>query len=163
MSDYDSYGERHLQRRGPDQLNPIQRSRRELRIRLVFPPHFTGDIAERPAKNMDYTLKIGKKTLKGKTDGKGVLRQALPGDETTATLILHVVRNGEKLDFWTLQLRIGELPPGAGIPARLNNLGLYACDDPENIDNQQYLRANVRFAALFGESSTDKITGVHGG
>jgi hypothetical protein len=118
---------------------------------------------------MEYTLQIGKKKLKGKTDQSGILRKMIPAGTDKAKLILHCVTlDGDKTDFWTIDLDIGPLDgfyAVLGIKARLNNLGLFASKEvdlarPEAFDNlvavnkrdydDQYHRAMDRFKALFG-------------
>jgi hypothetical protein len=157
MADEEYPAERHLQRRGRDQLNPIQRSKWELQIRLVFPPYFLQGITERPAKNLDYTLQIGKKKLYGKTDPNGVLRKSLPVQPKTATLTIHRNTRSGKTDWWTLHLVIGDLQPVdapsiTGIKARLNNLGLFCSTDLDEESPPRFWRSIQRFNSTFGVS-----------
>jgi hypothetical protein len=162
-------GEPHRQRRGADRVNPIQKSKRELRIRLVYPPFLPTSsadqpfrITERPAKNVDYSLKAGGEEYKGTTDGDGVLRQVLPVDVDSGSLTLFVNGKGKQQTFWQLDLLISDLDGcegRAGAKARLNNLGLFATEtvDLSEVDYklkyedyETYLRALERFTNLFG-------------
>lgn len=157
MADETSPGERHLQSRGIDHLNPIQRSKWELQIRLVFPPYLKQDITERPAKNLDYTLQVGTKKLFGTTDANGILRKTLPVQPKTATLTLHRKTRSGKTDWWTLHLVIGDLQPVdavsiTGIKARLNNLGLFSSTDLDETSPPQFWRSVQRFDSTFGMS-----------
>ena len=187
-------GEPHRQRRGADKVNPIQKSKRELRIRLVYPPFVPTSsadqpfqIKERPAKNMDYSLKAGGEEYKGTTDGDGVLRQVLPVDVDTASLTLFVKVKGNQQTFWQLDLLISDLDGfggRAGAKARLNNLGLFATEtvDLSEVDDKftgdegynSYLRALYRFINLFGpaqdpqsmfdeKAAWARIKEIHGG
>jgi hypothetical protein len=188
-----SAGEPHRQRRGADNVNPIQKSKRELRIRLVYPPFVpTGSadrpfqITERPAKNMDYSLKAGGEEYQGTTDGDGVLRQVLPVEVDSASLTLLVKVKGNQQSFWQLDLVIGDLDGCEGIvgaKARLNNLGLFASEtvdlSEDHIqaiydDNNAYARALRRFTNLFGaahdpnstfdeKATWARIKEIHGG
>ncbi len=186
-------GEPHRQRRGADKVNPIQKSNRELRIRLVYPPFLPTSsadqpfqITERPAKNMDYSLKAGGKEYKGTTDGNGVLREVLPVGVESASLTLFVNVKGQQQTFWQLDLVIVDLDGSEGIvgaKARLNNLGLFATEkvdltvDPFNRNYEEdnsYLRARDRFMNLFGpvqnpnsefdeKDAWARIKEIHGG
>jgi hypothetical protein len=187
-------GEPHRQRRGADKVNPIQKSKRELRIRLVYPPFVPTSsadqpfqIKERPAKNMDYSLKAGGEEYKGTTDGEGVLRQVLPVDVDSASLTLFVKVKGQQQTFWQLDLLISDLdgcPGRAGAKARLNNLGLFGTesvdlgqDDHKSGGDENYnpyLRALERFTNLFGpapvpqsifdeKAAWARIKEIHGG
>lgn len=178
MADNSGWGERYQQRRGKGTPNPIKLSK--LKIRLVYPPHVvipTAKITDRPAKNIDYTLVInGKKPykLKGKTNGDGVLEKEVPPGVKSATLTLHMAKEGEKKKpaFWKIQLEIGDLPSvhewslRPGTLPRLNNLGLFASGGPNEDDRLQSLRARSRFVALFGVPDDsvieDRIKEVYG-
>ena|ERR1700733_422240 len=172
-------GEPHRLRRGADKVNPIQKSKRELRIRLVYPPFVPTSSADQPfkiterlAKNMDYSLKSGGEEYKGTTDGDGVLRQVLPIDVDSARLTLFVTVKGKQQIFWQLDLVIVDLDGCEGIvgtKARLNNLGLFATEkvdltvDRFNLNFEEEnscLRAVDRFTRLFGRAG---IKEVHGG
>lgn len=159
----------HYQKRGKDQLNPIQRSKRELRIRLVFPPYLTQTITERPAKNMEFTLKAGKKRFHGKTDGSGVLHVVLPTAVKSGTLTLHQMVNGNKKDLWTIELVIGPLEPVdsvaslTGIKARLNNLGMFAGVELNDESDNQFWRSIERFTMLFGVPSPSQFPNLPAG
>lgn len=186
-------GEPHRQRRGADQVNPIQKSKRELRIRLVYPPFVPTSsadqpfqIKERPAKNMDYSLKAGGEEYKGTTDGDGVLRQVLPVDVDSASLTLFVNGKGNQQTLWQLDLLIADLDGCEGIvgaKARLNNLGLFASETVDLSEDymkvvyeerESYVRALGRFMNLFGPAQNPnsafdekaawaRIKEIHGG
>jgi hypothetical protein len=188
-----SAGEPHRQRRGADKVNPIQKSKRELRIRLVYPPFVPTSsadqpfqITERPAKNMDYSLKAGGEEYKGTTDGDGVLRQVLPVDVYSASLTLFVNVKGKQQTFWQLDLAVSDLDGcggRAGAKARLNNLGLFATETVDlsevdykviNENYEPYLRALERFINLFGPAKNPdsmfdekaawaRVKEIHGG
>lgn len=136
----------HHQRRGRDHPNPIRLPSRVLEIRLVFPPHLTGEITERPAKNKAYTLEVGALKLKGTTNDQGILREAIPDNVTSGKLII---------DIWTICLEIGDLAPvdsPKGAKARLNNLGLgvFGSKDLDDTSDHRFWRAVERFMARFG-------------
>jgi hypothetical protein len=153
MADDNISPQHHHQRRGSDHVNPIKAPKWRLEIRLVFPPYLKDDITERPAKSREYTLEVCGKTFKGKTDAKGVLRQALPCLANSGKLTVHGMKDGKKTNFWEFNLVIGDLAPPEdtkGAQARLNNLGLFASTDLNDQSDERFLRAVDRFVTLFG-------------
>lgn len=145
--------------------NLLQAPKRELKIRLVYPPDkidpdsaTPASITDRPAKNMDYSLSLKgvKKPIKGTTDGGGMVIVQLKTNAKTGMLTLYTVVNGKKTAFWKIQLEIGDLArvddlrTSSGLMARLNNLGLFAGKDINENAEVQFFRATERFIALFG-------------
>lgn len=144
---------RYRQKRGKGTPNPIKLGK--LKIRFVYPPYLTNSISERPAKDLEYSLDIGgKKPLKGKTNGQGILEQELPMNTKSGRLTLYSNINGKKKEFWTIQLEIGELgsvhSSVKGEVARQNNLGLFAGKTLNANSGPQFMRARDRFIGLFG-------------
>jgi hypothetical protein len=164
----ESSSEQHRQRRGAEEVNPIRKSKRELRIRLVYPPYPPKGSVDQPfalterAGRIDYTLKAGGEEYPGTTNEDGVLRQVLPTDVESASLTLYATVKGEKQAFWTIELVISNLDgcePILGAKARLNNLGLFASETLDlskdfiaamDEHTDQYVRALRRFENLFG-------------
>jgi hypothetical protein len=145
------------QKRGAGTSNPIKLAK--LKIRLVYPPYRKDSISERPARNMEYGLRIDAKKpyeLKGKTDGQGILEREVPATAKSGTLTLYVTAKGKKTVFWTIRLEIGGLAaPDTvwGQKARLNNLGLFASRELSEETDAQFRRAQLRFRTLFGPPS----------
>lgn len=117
-----------------------------------------------PRAKEDYTLLVGEKTLKGTTDGDGVLEQEIPAGVKNA-----VLRFGEAEDYVLL---IGELDPLAkttGVQARLNNLGFGPLEVSGNI-GEPTTNAIKEFQAKHGipvtgeadQATIDKMEEVHG-
>jgi hypothetical protein len=77
-----------------------------------------------PYKQNDYRLTIGDDIYEGKTDGQGMLEQAI--DPQASSGVLTVWWHGAPRRHCTWKLHIGHLDPVdrmSGIQARLNNLG----------------------------------------
>jgi hypothetical protein len=75
-----------------------------------------------PRANEDYVLAVAGELIRGKTDGDGKLEHFIPGDASSAKLIL---KDGKEIQG----LRIGSLDPtdlSEGVVQRLNNLGFKA-------------------------------------
>jgi hypothetical protein len=163
----------YQQKRGQGTPNPIKSAK--LKIRLVYPPYLTNAITERPAKNMEYRLRINAKKpyeLKGKTDGQGLLEQEVPATAKSGTLTLYVDADGKTTEFWTIRIAIGDLEDTEtikGEQARLDNLGLFATAG-KNLKEpmgHRMLRARSRFLGLYAgpndEWTAAKLKEVYGG
>lgn len=75
-----------------------------------------------PRANEDYVLAVAGELIRGKTDGDGKLEHFIPGDASSAKLVL---KEGKEIQG----LRIGSLDPtdlSEGVVQRLNNLGFKA-------------------------------------
>jgi hypothetical protein len=75
-----------------------------------------------PRANEDYVLAVAGELIRGKTDGDGKLEHFIPGDASSAKLVL---KDGKEIQG----LRIGSLDPtdlSEGVVQRLNNLGFKA-------------------------------------
>lgn len=157
-----------LLRRGKGPANPIPLTK--LTLRLVYPPFLTNSITERPAANLPYELDVGGKTpLSGTTDGNGMLHCELPTTVQSGLLVIHSPSKDAKQPFWKLRIIFKDLDSshetGAGEYARLSNLGLLA-DADTCPDTEHWIRARMRFVALFGvpdgQLIEDRIKAVYG-
>ena len=129
------------------------------------------DEDDQPYANRAFTLAAGDKTVKGATDGEGVLNAFVPVDAKTATLQLFAKEGVDPLE-WELQL--GQLDPvdtDSGVVERLRNLG-YDLGEAKALSDEPVKKALRAFQgehqlpatgeadpktrALLGKSSTDR-------
>jgi hypothetical protein len=115
------------QRQAPcttDKLHEFKLKRRKRKLRIVV-----RDWEDEPLANEPYELIVEKKTLRGRTDGNGLLQQEIPMDAEQASITI----SGH-----TWPIRIAHLNPMedaedegvSGVQARLKNLGY----DPGPVD-----------------------------
>jgi hypothetical protein len=105
-----------------------------------------------PRANEDYVIDVGGTLIKGKTDGNGNLEHFIPGESSTAKLILR----GGKEEY---PLNIGNLDPFeklSGIQQRLNNLGFSAGSEGGDI-NETVEAALKKFQAEHKLDITGKV------
>lgn len=113
-----------------------------LRLRLV-----DGD---QPRADADYLLEIDGKSIRGRTDGDGVLDQPLPPGARSGTLTM-----GTEV----LPLDFGHIDPiteVSGVQGRLNNLG-FACGEPDGVVGEPTREALRAFQAQNGLNVTGEI------
>lgn len=158
-------------RRGADRVNPLQQpAARTIEIRLVYPPHLTDKISERPVSNMRYKIFVGSWRIQGTTDELGMLRTKVPATAKTGKLMLwpkeQVYDNAQPL--WTLDIEFKVLPSpfdGFGAMFRLSNLGLVsavALPDDEELRSALH-RFQTRFAPnASGPDTRGILEQVHG-
>src|SRR5689334_22490380 len=100
-------------RRGGELVNPLrQPPLRQIEIRLVFPPHSTDQISERPAAKMRYVLLVAGWELQGFTDAAGYLREKVPAIAKTGQLQLWPKEQRYDIaqPLWTVEIRFMVLP-----------------------------------------------------
>ena len=76
-----------------------------------------------PMADQPFELKVGGKTVKGRTTGDGIVQAFVPHDETEGEL-----KVGEGDDQIKLEIKIGHLDPPtetSGVQSRLANLGFF--------------------------------------
>ena len=103
-----------------------------------------------PLKNLDYTINIDGREKKGKTDGDGWLKEAIPPNAKIAKLTLP--------DGTEYQLKLGNLDPVdeiTGLQGRLNSLGLYEGSINGQMDDKTKLAL-----AVFQLLNELEVTGV---
>ncbi|MCX6625596.1 MAG: peptidoglycan-binding domain-containing protein [Acidobacteria bacterium] len=103
-----------------------------------------------PRANEPYVLEIDGTTIKGSTDGNGILEQFIPPNAKGGRILL----NGGKE---VIPVRIGHLNPVdeiSGIQQRLNNLGFNCGSEDGELDNQT--RSAIR---AFQEANGLPVTG----
>ena len=162
----------HCQSRGLENLNPIQQQPMQvLHIRLVFPPWYEADIAERPAGGMRYCLEVGNMKKTRQTGWDGTIVETVPAAATSGKLTIWPPQAScDAAPLWTVNLAIGDLPPAVedrGAVARLNNLGLFAGEVGGEDFDARFSRALARFYTLFRIPSTEshpfkRIEEIHG-
>ena len=119
------------------------------------------DTTGKPIRNQPYNLIFGHKTMRGTTDGQGLLQCQIPRDVHEAQLILN------KLHL-TWNLKIGHLDPieekdedkalNSGAHARLNNLGFF-CGDVDGVLDSDMKGAIRMFQTEVMGREPDRATG----
>jgi hypothetical protein len=104
-----------------DQRHAFKTKRKPTRIKIRF------TLDDHPRKNLAYELQVAGLTLKGSTDGDGVLEAEIPPDAQSGVLLL-----GDEDPRETHELGFGALDPldtDDGVKKRLSSLGLDADAD----------------------------------
>jgi N-acetylmuramoyl-L-alanine amidase len=127
------------------------------------------DAEGKPRANLPFTLIIDGKSIKGTSDGKGMVSCALMPNAGSGSLVI-----GEGKDAETYELRLRHLDPPeteSGVRARLTNLRFLA-DDPEDTrgDDERLAAAISAFQAAnqldvsgsVDDATRKKLVEVHG-
>jgi len=136
------------------------------------------DANHKPRANLDYTIVIEGNSRKGKTDGKGELKESIPPSAKSGKLIVAACpdKNGKpipgKPPILVMKLQLGNLNPVSevsGFKSRLANLGFYKGPIDENLDNntKQSIRAFQRTMGLPvtgvpDDATKGQLQGIHG-
>jgi hypothetical protein len=118
----------------------------KLRIKLL-------DAKHKPRANLDYIIVIDGDTRRGKTNGKGELKESIPPNAKAGELRLG------KAQLEVIPLNFGHLDPiseMSGVKARLANLGFYrgALDEKEDAATAKAISA---FQTKQGSPATGKL------
>ena len=146
-------------RRGKERVNPLQQPAvRAIELRMVYPPHLTDIISERPVSNMQYTLFVCSWKIQGTTDENGVLRTKVPATAKTAKLMVWPKEQVYDIaqPLWTVDIEFKVLPSpydGFGAMFRLSNLGLVSA---VALPNDEELRCALhRFQIRFAPNASE--------
>jgi hypothetical protein len=132
-----------------DQKHKFQVIRKKVKLRIIVKDDQGNFFADKK-----YELKLGEKTLKGSTDGKGFLEQEIPADIKQGDL--KVFTEDPKLKVMTWNLGLGNLGPveeNDGIQGRLKNLGFYFDTINGQVDSE---KSKSAIKAFQGKNSMTK-------
>lgn len=137
----------------------LQTDKTELQLRLLR--------EDEPRANIDFSLRIGQKTIESKTDADGWIKETIPADAETAKLLLYPGTEQQE-EFELLLGHLDPLEENSGITDRLQNLGFFFGLEDEDKDAMKYAiegfqsRNELEETGEADAATIDKLKQLHG-